>query len=843
MIPVNNKHIAPCSPISSNCVIWQGPDIPCIGICNGDTVSDVVGKLGDELCSIIDATCQCNPDLSGLDLSCLPVNTPLNLEAVLQAIIDYVCSLNPGGGGSLPNITLPTCLRYNDPLGNPVTQLPLDQFAILLGNKICLILSDITNLQVAVASLQSRVTILENCVLPCTPSTPGGDIDILSDCLFPGTLVPISQLVSALEDGFCAFRDAVGSITLINSAISSQCLFGTTPKLSGNGNYGSTAGWVNTPTTLAESNINQWLVICDLYAAIKSIQDNCCVTGCNGVTFDVTYTTIDQNNDGVVEALALDFSGSNIPSGFTDCNGVTIMTITDSIGTSITVPVNVTSASMGSSVNVSLSGLNTLAAITLSIPFCVTDNTSQCSDKQTVIIPLNIPCPAVTATSALNDITVSFPNTLGTSAIYSIVAIDTTTGATLGQTIITNPAALVTHTFGGAIAGRTYNIIVTVTQGSSTKTCPATSVVAQGGTTGYIITFCKDNTTANVTWTGPAPTVGTVYKWSDGVQFTDACITVTAGPLNLQTIAYNVSNSDIVSQTNCTVCEAVTPSFNCVSGNCVDPGDGTGTYATLLDCQLNCISPAPVSYDCQSGNCVDPGDGSGAYMTLAACQAACPTISLGSAICRKNNCNDNAACTVEYDVNTTNAPAGSYIDVVITTPSPAATVSITNSSPSAGVLSFFESVGSAAPVYFALELKTSGGVVIANSTGYLSHQSFWPSLPLCSIPNPSVTGASGYMEPCIGGTIDDHMGAAVYLDNPVSVDTTFDIQIGYTNPNGSCNNPLSLQNITVEILAGDTSSNFSACNNGVYIPSGALICTACISSCSNPDVDISAYVC
>lgn len=704
MIPVNNKHIAPCSPISSNCVIWQGPDIPCIGICNGDTVSDVVGKLGDELCSIIDATCQCNPDLSGLDLSCLPVNTPLNLEAVLQAIIDYVCSLNPGGGGSLPNITLPDCLRYNDPLGNPVTQLPLDQFAILLGNKVCLILSDITNLQAALASLQARVTILENCVLPCTPSTPGGDVDILSDCLFPGTLVPISQLVLALEDGFCAFRDAVGSITLINSAISSQCLFGSTPKLSGGGNYGSTVGWVNTPTTLAESNINQWLVICDLYAAIKNIQDNCCVSGCNGVTFDVTYTTIDQNNDGVVEALALDFSNSNIPSGFTDCNGVTIMTITDSIGTSITVPVNVTSAAAGASINVSLSGLNTLAAITLSIPFCVTDNTSQCSDKQTVIIPLNIPCPAVTATSALNDINVSFPNTLGTSAIYSVVAIDTTTGATLGQTIITNPAALVTHTFGGAIAGRTYNIIVTVTQGSSTKTCPATSVVAQGGTTGYIITFCETGTTANVTWTGPAPTIGTVYKWTDGVHFTNECITVTTGPLILQTIDYNVSTLDIVSQANCTVCQGVTPpavSFNCISGNCVDPGDGTGTYSTLVACQAVCTTP----------------------------------------------------------------------------------------------------------------------------------------------PNPSVTSVSGYMEPCIGGTIDDHMGASVVLDQPVSVNTQFDVVIGYTDVNGNCSSPLTLQNFTVDILAGDTSSNFIACTYGAYIPSGALICTACITACNNPDVDFASVSC
>ncbi|QDP64956.1 MAG: hypothetical protein Unbinned1473contig1002_46 [Prokaryotic dsDNA virus sp.] len=34
---------------------------------------------------------------------------------------------------------------------------------------------------------------------------------------------------------------------------------------------------------------------------------------------------------------------------------------------------------------------------------------------------------------------------------------------------------------------------------------------------------------------------------------------------------------------------ATTPeTYNCVRGVCVDPGDGTGTYTTLADCQTNC---------------------------------------------------------------------------------------------------------------------------------------------------------------------------------------------------------------------------------------------------------------
>lgn len=637
MIPVSNKNISPCSPISSNCVIWQGPDIPCINICNGDTVSDVVGKLGDELCSIIDATCQCNPDLSGLDVKCITVEVPGDLESTLQGIIDYVCSLTPGGGGSLPNITLPACLRYNDPLGNPVTQLPLDQFAVLLGNKVCDIITDVNNLELALADLQTRVTVLENCVLPCTPSTGGGDFDVLSGCLFPGQLVPISQLVQNLESAFCQFRAAVGTVSLINSAVSAQCLFGTTPTLSGSGTYGSLSGWVSTPTTLAESNFNQWLVLCDLYAAVQSIQNNCCVTGCNGVVFDVRYQTVDNNGDGIAEALTLNFSNSTIPAGFSDCNGNTTITITDSIGTSITTSVNVTSsAASGAGVTVTLGGLNTTAPITLDIPFCVTDGTSQCSDKQTVIVPLQIPCPTVTATSVLSDINVSFPNSLGTGVVYSIVAIDTTTGATLGQTVITNPGTVVTHTFGGAIGGRVYNIVVSVTQNGSTKSCPPVSVTAQGAPSTYVITFCKDNTTLNVAWNGtPAPVIGNVYKLTDGVNYTDACFTVTAGPL-LLTPTYTVDTADITTEADCNTCMNPVPCISYTVGTYTNAqgeytdcsgvqqtfsiGGASGYDATSFCALQNTVvvvgdytvvnngpcGTTVISYNCVSGTCMDP---------------------------------------------------------------------------------------------------------------------------------------------------------------------------------------------------------------------------------------------
>jgi len=99
------------------------------------------------------------------------------------------------------------------------------------------------------------------------------------------------------------------------------------------------------------------------------------------------------------------------------------------------------------------------------------------------------------------------------------------------------------------------------------------------------------------------------------------------------------------------------------------------------------------------------------------------------------------------------------------------------------------------------------------------------------------------MEPCIGGTIDDHMGAAVFVATPVDVDTIFDVQVSYVFPGNSCGVGNSTQNFSIEILAGDTSSNFLACSQGYYISTGATICGACIISCDNPDVDITSFSC
>jgi hypothetical protein len=87
MKPLNfNK--TTCNSTPSDCIIWSGPDIECINLCKGDTVTSVVYKLATELCKIMETFNVSNYDLQCLDLKCAP-NT---FEELIQAIIIAICN-------------------------------------------------------------------------------------------------------------------------------------------------------------------------------------------------------------------------------------------------------------------------------------------------------------------------------------------------------------------------------------------------------------------------------------------------------------------------------------------------------------------------------------------------------------------------------------------------------------------------------------------------------------------------------------------------------------------------------------------------------------------------------
>ena len=391
MIPVSSNTITNgCNPISSNCVVWQGPDVPCINICTGDTVSDVVAKLATELCEVLDQT-----SLSNLDLSCLnldPQDVPTNFTELQQLIIDELCSLGgrctslegSGGGSSSSTITatLPTCLQYTNQQNDLVTVLPIDEYAELVAARVCTLISDITTINSTLNNHETRIINLET-----TVGGGGGSSSIpqvTPECVLPAVPTDIDVVVEALEEQFCIIKSATGESTALLAATTYQCPgLNVEPALSTAGTMSSLQGWNTSVSNVAESLTNMWLTICDIRAAVKQIQQTCCTFNCN----DVLLYVIGNYNSNI---LTLNFNGSFVPSGFDECNpSGALVLVDDGTGTVYSTRVQVLNALAGNGteqIDLSASGLNPIMPYTVTVTLCVTDGTNICEKSVTVMI-------------------------------------------------------------------------------------------------------------------------------------------------------------------------------------------------------------------------------------------------------------------------------------------------------------------------------------------------------------------------------------------------------------------------------------------------------------------------
>jgi hypothetical protein len=295
MKPINLDN-SPCNPISSNCVIWQGPDIPCIKLCTGDTITDVVYELAKQLCTILDQV-----NISTLDLSCLKLTTgkPTDIKALLQILIDKICALNnvpatpssPTRGASDTIVPVAACLQTNGQ-----TTMKLTDYVQLIGNKICNILNSITNINSSITSLTTRVTALE-----ATPATPPYVLpSITPDCTLAngsveaGVSYKLDVILTALVNddnyGYCALISNVGEPEAVNQAYISQTVDGNDGSLSNcyqTLNQLFDVTWINTPQNLSESFIDLWLVVKDIRDAYKRYN---VVSGSSNVTVTPTTT-------------------------------------------------------------------------------------------------------------------------------------------------------------------------------------------------------------------------------------------------------------------------------------------------------------------------------------------------------------------------------------------------------------------------------------------------------------------------------------------------------------------------------------------------------------------------
>jgi hypothetical protein len=332
MKPLNLDN-RPCSPISSNCVIWQGPDIPCIKICTGDTVSDIVYKLGTELCTIMEQLNVSNYDLSCFNLTACP---PEDFQALIQLLINKICEANGvTTDGTKSTSGCPDCvvLVADCFVQGTTTTMQLVDYVQMIANRVCSIVLEIDSINNQIGVINNTLNDLQFQIDNiATYTLPSFSVD----CILTGDQ-PLDAIVEALMNdntlGYCALLSSTGTPAEINDAVLSQCIadsdqaLAALPALNSFSAYYS-GSWINAATLGSSPSVsnainNIWIAICDIRAYVTNFAID--VEDTNSVNLNYTGGTLSANiqDTGWVDLLGFDFySGNSITAYKPKCRRI-----------------------------------------------------------------------------------------------------------------------------------------------------------------------------------------------------------------------------------------------------------------------------------------------------------------------------------------------------------------------------------------------------------------------------------------------------------------------------------------------------------------------------------------
>jgi len=281
MLPINKKN-GPCDPISSNCVIWQGPDLPCVDICNGDSISAVIAGLCDQLVILQ------NGSGGGIHISQINQTTlnggPATTETELIQLI--INNINNSGGGSgsgsgtiwdcsktlACTLPVPSCYDPSQPLNNPDT---IQNIIESLMNEHC---AQTTMMKSLSNSIQKATK-----DAAAAKAAPKGDPNPTLQSVYVdrgnSAQQPIAVLLNKIEAAYGKTADAVGTESEVSSALSRT----PTSALPLDQSLTSRTGFVpvldQNPTSLAQAVDTAMRLIADLRSAVEKLQKDSGISG------------------------------------------------------------------------------------------------------------------------------------------------------------------------------------------------------------------------------------------------------------------------------------------------------------------------------------------------------------------------------------------------------------------------------------------------------------------------------------------------------------------------------------------------------------------------------------
>jgi hypothetical protein len=309
-VPVNNpgSNRENCPKISTACVIWQGPDIPCIDLCAGDAIDEVVFKLATYLCELS----QNIFDIDNVNFTCLlPPDVPkelipTNLEELIQTIINYSCGIDPVGlrstllsgarvvgesSSNEPIIELPDGIAYFDENGDYITVLEQSKYIRVAATKLAETILLINTTQGRIFNAEKAIKNLENEFAKASTASTN-DIYVVSQCASsgtPGQQILIQDAFTVFERNYCNLTSVIGTSALLYRGINSQISnLPNLPQLMNSSlQMKAIPTWSVSVNNVGASLTNLWLTIGDMRSKIIQIAN---------ATFDVPCILLSPEN-------------------------------------------------------------------------------------------------------------------------------------------------------------------------------------------------------------------------------------------------------------------------------------------------------------------------------------------------------------------------------------------------------------------------------------------------------------------------------------------------------------------------------------------------------------------
>lgn len=288
-----------CIPQSSDCIIWQGPDIECLDLCYGDNITTVLYKLALLVCDILTRAengelCDCEGNSTGRIYTCT-FESGEQFTATSDEIIEYIfteaiCKGRVGvtqeGQSTLEiireKIALPQQLQYTDPLTNKiVTELFVTDYIEYLATKMCEVMQENEQQDGQIGQLFNAINGINNALNNIVIPEP---VKVKTDCTYsggPGLEVLIEEAYEDFEENYCNYKNALlGNVNDWESNFYCEQQGNVAQLNNPESNLNDLPNWKTDLTLVANQYNNLNLIVDDMRTALKNLLQSQAVLPC-----------------------------------------------------------------------------------------------------------------------------------------------------------------------------------------------------------------------------------------------------------------------------------------------------------------------------------------------------------------------------------------------------------------------------------------------------------------------------------------------------------------------------------------------------------------------------------